>query len=244
MDLAEQMKARIAEQGAKALADERDEFERIQCQGEEKMAKAAAARSQKPNGALKIPPLPERPAELRELEARLSGLSHDRHAIEAELRGHEENHQRLTDDDILDEAAERIARGEAELTDPGAVLEAIDVSRKRLDLAGRAEGKVRVLVFEGRERHNRAIAKALRPLHRAAVRRIHSAVLELEAANAAELAVRNAVPGAPLERFTFPGVGTRGPHGVGHLQFWIAFVRRHGMLDDPEPQADSTAAAL
>ena len=240
MNLVEQMNARIAEQGAQALADERDKFEGEQCRQEKKAANRMAARSQKPNGALKIPPLPERPAELLELEARLSQLCQDRQTIEAELRQHEEKHQQLTNDDLLDEAAELIARGEGGITDPGAVLEAIDVSRKRLDLARLAERKVKVRVFEGRERHNRAIAKALRPLHRAAVQRIHVAVLELEAANAAELAVRGAIPGAPLERFTFPGVGTRGPNGVGHLQYWIGFAWRHGMLDQDD---NPTAAA-
>ena len=234
MNLVEQMKARIDEQNAKALADEVDKFERAQCQDEKKMAKAMAARSQKSNGALEIPPMPARPAELLELESRLAQLCQDRHTIEAELRQHEEKHQQLTDDDLLDEAAARIARGEAEITDPGVVLEAIDVSRKRLDLARRAEQKVKVRVFEERECHNRAIAGALRPQHRAAVRRIYAALLELEAANAAELAVRSAVPGAPLERFTFPGIGTRGPNGEGMLHYWVGYARRHGMLNESE----------
>ena len=234
MNLAEQMKARIDEQNAKALADERDKLERAQCRGEEKMARSSTARLQKLNGALEIPPLPECPSELLELESRLAQLCQARQTISAELRQHEEKHQQLADDDRIDEAAGRIARGEAEITDPGAVLQSIDVLRKRLDLARLAEQKVKVRVFEGRESHNRAIAKALRPLHRAAVQRIHVAVLELEAANAAELAVRSAIPGAPLERFTFPGVGTRGPNGVGHLQHWIGFARRLGMLDEPQ----------
>lgn len=248
MKLVEKMKDRIAEHGAEApteqqaaLAEHQAEIEREHVRQEKRMAKAIASRGMNGHGALDIPPLPERPADLLELEARLAQLCQDRQTIEAELRQHEENHQLLTDDDLLDEAAERIARGEAEIADPGAVLEAVGVSRKRLDLARLAERKVKVRVFEERERHNRAIAKALRPLHRAAVARIHAGLLEVEAANAAELAVRSAVPGAPLERFTFPGVGTRGPNGAGHLQYWIDFARRHGMLDEPESQFPAEA---
>ena len=240
MNELEQMRARIAEKDDLARAARRAEFESEQGRQEKKTAKRLAARLRKPNGAFEIPPLPVRPAELLELEVRFSQLCQDRHAIQAELRQHEEKHRQLTDDDLLDEAAERIARGEGGITDPGAVLEAIEVSRKRLDLARRAEQKLRVRVSQERERHNRAIAKALGPLHRAAVQRIYVAGLELEAANAAELAVRCAVPGAPLERFTFPGIGTRGPNGVGHLQYWIGFARRHDMLDQDD---NPTAAA-
>lgn len=234
MNLVEQMQDRIAKRDAKALDEQRDEFEREQCRGEAKTAKMLAARSQKPNGALDVPPLPERSADLLELEARLARLCQDRHAIQTEMRQHEEKHQQLTGDDRLDEAAERIARGEVGITDPDALLESIEVSRKRLDLARLAEGKVRALVSRGRERHNRAIAKALGPLHRAAVQRIHVAALELAAANAAELAVRIAVPGAPLQMFTFPSIGSTGPHGNGNLRYWIGYARRFNMLDEPE----------
>lgn len=238
MNLAEQMKARIAKQDAQAGADKRAADERAQCRGEEKMAKAMAVRSQKPNGALKIPPLPERPPELLELESRLAQLRQNRETIETELHQLEEKQRQQSDVDALDQAAERIAAGEAEITAPDAIPEAMEALRRRFDLACRAERKVNIRVAEGRERHTRAIAKAWRPQHRAAVRRIHVALLELEAANAAELAVRSAVPGAPLERFTFPGVGTRGPNGNGMLQYWIGFVRRHNMLDqDDNPMA-------
>ena len=245
MSIVEQMKARIAEHGAEALteqqaalAEHQAEIERDHAQQEKRIVKATAARGLNGHG-LDIPPLPERPAELIELTARRAQLSRDRQAIETELQQIEKKRwqEQQGDVDALDEAAERIAAGATELAASDAVPEAIETLRIRLDVARRAERKVALRVAEGQERHNRSIAKALRPLHRNAVRRIHEALLELEAANAEEVAVRTAVPGAPLQSFSFPNLGSRGPNGGGLLQYWINYARRLGMLTDDDDRA-------
>jgi hypothetical protein len=241
MNLVQEMKERLAgrqsqddDPGRQAEIEHQAKIENDQLWQEKRAAAANAVRLKKLNGGLEIPPLPERPAELVELAARRTQLANDREAIEDELRQIEEKIEQKNDADRLDDAAERIAKGEAEIDAPNIVPEEVTALRKRLDLARLAEGKLANLLAEGHARHARAIAKALRPLHRAAVQRIHAALLELEAANAEESAIRSEVPGAPLQFCGFPQLGTRGPNGGGPLWHWIAFARRHGMLDEAE----------
>ena len=236
MNLVEEMKSRLA--GSQSQDDDGREagVEHVQRAVEKNMANRAAARLQYQNGGIEIPPLPERPAELIELAARRTQLGHDRKAIAAELAQIEEKQRQEAnlDDDARDAVAERLAAGEIEATGQGVVPEQIEILRSRLDLVRRAEAKVVNRVAEGNARHNRALAGALRPQHRKAVQRVYLALLELEAANAEEAAVRNAIPGAPLQFCGFPQIGRRGPNGSGPLKYWIEFARRHGMLDEAE----------
>ena len=243
MKAAEQMKARIAGRHAAENPEHEAEVEHVQRAVEKNMANQAAARVQYQNGGIEIPPLPERPAELVELVARRAQLGRDRKTIEKELRQVEQKRwQEQQDDvDLLDQAAQRIADGETEVTSPDVIPEEIETLRKRLELARRAEAKLVNRVAEGTARHNRALAGALRPQHRAAVQRIHAALKELEAANHEEAAVRNAIPGAPLQYFGFPQLGTRGPNGKGPLKYWIGYAQRLGMLDENEDTRPAAA---
>ena len=84
----------------------------------------------------------------------------------------------------------------------------------------------------------------MRPQHRAAVQRIHRAVLELESANAEEEAVLNATPGAPLVQCGFPNIGSRKPGVNSPINQWISFARRMGFLDEADPESQFPVAAL
>lgn len=237
MKLVEQMKSSIAKRRAEENPEREANVERGARAAEKRMANRAAARLQKMNG-FEMPPLPEHPVELIELSERRAQLGRDRKAIETELRQIEEKqwNEANADDDAREAVAERLAAGEIEATAQGVVPEHLEILRSRLDLVRRAENKLANRLVEGSARHNRAIAKALRPQHRVAVQRIHAALLELEAANAEEVAVRCAVPGAPLESFTFPGIGIRGPGCRGQLSYWIGYARRLGMLAEDDAQ--------
>lgn len=252
MKLVAEMTARVAKLKPKPKPkphkgqDERQakrqaEFERQHRRYENNVIKAARS---EPHAGFEMPPMPERPALLTEMAARRAKLGNDRMAIETELAQLQEKQWRETnlDDDARDAAAEALAAGEVESAAQGVVPEHLEVLRSRLDLVRRAENKLVHRLAKGNASHNRALASALRPQHRAAVRRIHAAVLELAAANAEEAQVRSAIPGVPLESFSFPGVGTRGPNGGGQLHHWIGYVKRFNMLAEADAQPAPTAA--
>ena len=177
--------------------------------------------------------LPERPPELSELESRRAVIRQERRTVEDELRPIEEKiarKQYLNGGD-LEETAKKMAAGEIEAAARDHLPEQAEVLRERLNVLCRAEQMAGSKVADARQRYNKAIARSLRPQHRAAVQRIHKALLELELANSEEMAVRATCPGAPIQAFSFPNLGTRGPGG-GPLNFWIAAARRAGLLDE------------
>ena len=131
--------------------------------------------------------------------------------------------------------------GEMEATSRNVAPEQIVELRGRLEILIRADRKATERVAKARERYNRQIAATFRPAHRRAVQRVHRALLELEAANSEEQAVRAVVPGASLQAMTFPNLGSSGAAG-GPLRYWLEFARRLGFLE--EDAADWPAAAL
>ena len=186
--------------------------------------------------------LPERSAELIELETRYAQLRQDRQAVESELRQLEEERwqEQNRDDDARDVIAERIALGEVKATAQGVVPEQIEILHSRHDLIQRAERKVAVRVAEQSERHNRSIAAAFRPEHKQAARRIARALRELVNANDAEQTVRGRAPGGTLPAMNFPGVGSLGAAG-GSAKFWMTWAERHGYLDEDEARFPAAA---
>ncbi len=244
MSLLEEMAARARKRDDMELAERQAAEDRAQEQVEKKAAKALAARLQ-PQTDFKMPPLPTPPAELGGLVARRAVLRKERDDITKNLRELETAFHDETEsgEDALDQAAERLAAGEAKATSQSVLPEQISTMQSRLDLIQRAERKVVRKIASLNESHNRAIASALRPQHRRAVQRVHAALLELESANAEEAAVRGAIPGAPIQPCGFPGIGSRGPDG-GMLRQWIAYVRRLGFLDEGDPEARFPTAAF
>ncbi len=221
---------------AKADFDQRRE--------ETKAAARIEARDESQRTGVELPPLPERPLELAVLAARRGELRQQRQTVQDELARLQDAawSESQRSNDSVDAAAEKIARGEIESVSRDVVPDEIGVLLSRIDLLQRAEQKVATRVAEARAAHNRQIVQALRPLHRRAVTRIYAALLELEAANAEEVAVRSAVPGAPMQACDFPNIGRRGPGG-GPIQFWLEFARRQGLLDEGEPEATWPTAA-
>ena len=194
-----------------------------------------------------MPALPPKPAGLIALESRRAVIRGQRQEVEAELERLQAEAWPESESDVdpldpLDAVAERLAAGELESASRDALPEEIEVLRSRFDLLQRAEQKVVQRIAEQRERHNRNIASALRPQHRKAVRRIRAALLELEAANAEEVAVRARVPGVPLQAMTFPNLGSSGAAG-GPLRYWLEFAKRLGFLAEDEPEATWPSAA-
>ncbi len=174
--------------------------------------------------------LPKSPHELAELTARAAEIHSERQAVEAEIHQIQDatwQSQHCNNDD-LDRAAERVATGETAAAASKAP-ERLDALRSRLDVLRRATSKVQLLIAEERARHHRAIAKALRPAHKAATQRIAAALAELVDANAAEAQIRAQAPGGTLAAMAFIHVGTFGPGG-GAAAHWKTCVRQHGYL--------------
>ncbi len=193
---------------------------------------------------MNAPELPARPAELAEIESRHRAIRTERLEVEAEIRGIQDAtwlRQNRAGADV-DAAVERLVAGESDPVPGLFVPERLPALQSRLGLLRAADSKLAGRVAEQRERHSRQIAKTLRPLHRRAVQRVHRALLELEAANSQEQAVRARIPGVPMTACDFPNVGRRGPGG-GALDFWVKFARRQGFLEEDEPEADLPAAA-
>ena len=244
---AEELEARQAELRAERQA----EYEREQCQQEGKAAKEQAARLQSQGGRIEIPALPERPSELAELITRRAAIREEWQGIEAEQRRAQDRAWLATQGSetaspervAMDAAIDRLVTGAAEPAAPDVVPEQPEAKRSRSDFLQRADRKLSEKIHKLNERHNRSVARALRPLHRRAVQRIHAALLELEQANSEEQAVRGAIPGATIQACDFPNVGTRGPGG-GPIQYWVDFARRLGLLDEGEPEAGWPTAAL
>ena len=181
----------------------------------------------------KTPVLPQKSAELVDLETRRATIRAERLEVETELALIEEQawQESRPDVDPIDAAAERLASGEAEATSRTVAPEQIEVMRSRRDLLRRAETKVASRVAEGRARHNRSVAGAHRPEHRKAAQRIASALAELVSANAEEERLRDRAPGGALPAMNFPNIGQLGAAG-GPAKYWMEHARRHGYLDD------------
>ena len=199
-------------------------------------AREEARRSAPPQNVIKLPPSPERPPELDGLLARRAELRDERHGIGRDLAQLEArlSDESQSDEDMLDRAAERLATGEADVTSQSVLPEQVQTKRARLDLVIRADQKLTRRIADLNAAHNRQTARTLRPQHRAAAQRIHRALLELESANAAEQAVRSAIPGAPMDRCDFPNLGDRKPGVSSPINQWISYATRLGFLDEDE----------
>ena len=198
---------------------------------------------------MQTPQLPKRPPELIELETRRAAIRAEWQGIEAEFK-HAQDRAWITTQGAenaapetvaMDAAIDRLVTGAAEPAAVNVVPEQPEAKRSRSDFLQRADRKLTEQIHKLNERHNRQIAQAFRPLHRRAVRRIHLALLELEQANAEEVAVRSVVPGVPIQACNFPNIGSSGPAG-GAIKYWIEFATRHGLID--EDASDWPAAAL
>lgn len=193
---------------------------------------------------MKLPEMPARPAELPVLEARLAELGAERQEVQDKLRriSIEAWEKTQLDIDPLDRAAELLASGAAEATSRTIAPEQAGVLRSRLELLQAAECKVRQKFHEMRDLHNVRVARAFRPMHRKAVKRIAVALAELVAANIAEGELCDRVPGRQLRSASFPNCGRFGPHG-DPCQIWRNYVKREGLLDDDDPAKFSAAAS-
>ena len=162
----------------------------------------------------KIPELPERPPELAVLETRRASIRAEWQGIEAEQRHAQDRAWLATqgaenaapETVAMDAAIDRLVTGAAEPAALNVVPEQPAAKRSRSDFLRRADRKLTEQINEINARHNRSIAKALRPAHRQAVQRIHLALLELEQANAEEVATKN----GPLKPSGSPLVSSSG----------------------------------
>ena len=177
---------------------------------------------------MKIPTVPERPAELPALEERRTTLRDERLEIEAELAklqtaSWNEGQMNVV---ALNMAASRLAAGEE-------VPASRDVEAlcKRIELVSTAERQVRAKISELRDQHAELTARAFRPAHKQAVARIAKALTELVRANEAEIELRARVPGIRLRPADFPNVGGFGPRG-DPCQVWKNYVLNAGLLED------------
>lgn len=228
---------------AEFRAERQAEAEAEQCRHESKMSKRAAAQLQSRQPGVEIPKLPERPPELAELIPRRAAIRAEWQGIAAELkrardaawRASQGTKDAAPETVAIDEAIDRLITGEAEPAEPHIVPEQSEAKRSRMDFLQRADRKLSEKIHEINERHNRSVARALRPLHRRAVRRVHAALLELEQANSEEQAARGAVPGAPMQVCDFPNIGTRAPGVNSPINQWISYARRLGFLDERDP---------
>ena len=137
--------------------------------------------------------------------ARLAELRGERQKIEDELTRLQTDawDKRQSDGDALDRAAERLASGEVESASREALPEQAEILRSRLDLVTRAEFKVRQKIHELNDTHNVKVARAFRPAHRQAVRRIAKALIELVRANEADSIFAHRCPASGSARPTF-----------------------------------------
>ncbi len=242
-----------AEQRAAELrAVEWEKLERDQANNEARQVKAEAARIASQQNVIKLPKLPERPPELAELIPRRAAIRAEWQGIEVELKRARDAAWRAsqggkdpTPETVATDAAiDRLVTGEAEPAALSVVPEQSEAKQSRMDFLKRADRKISDKIHEINQRHNRSVARALRPLHRHAVRRVHAALLELEQANSEEQAARGAVPGAPMQVCDFPNIGTRAPGVNSPINQWISYARRLGFLDEGEPEAGWPTAAL
>jgi hypothetical protein len=226
----------LQQRAAAALAAEWENLERDQASTEAIMARRAAVRVASPQNVIKLPPSPGRPPELDGLLARRAEFRDERHVIERDLAQLQArlSDESQSDEDTMDRAATRLAEGEVDVTSQSVLPEQIQTKRARLDLVIRADQKLSRRIADLNAAHNRQTARTLRPQHRAAVQRIHRALLELEAANIAEQEVRTAIPGAPMDRCNFPNIGTRSPGTNTPIIQWITHARRLGFLNEDE----------
>lgn len=243
MNIFESLEARAAEEAAKFRAERKAEDERSQSKQEGKAAEQLAARLQSQGGRIEIPELPDRPPELAELNTRRAAIRAEWQGIDAELKRARDAAWRAsqgaedpTPETVATDAAiARLVTGAAEPAALNIVPEQSEAKRSRSDFLKRADSKLNEKIHEINERHNRSIARALRPLHRRAVQRIHVALLELELANREEQGVRGSVPGAPLSPCDFPNIGARAPGVSSPINQWISYARRLGFLDEGDP---------
>lgn len=186
---------------------------------------------------MEIPALPGMPAAVTALEQRFREIRADRLRLENELKSLETNLARIaigSDDAALIDA---IVAGKpidrANLPADAAEL------RARLALVIKADQKLAGQLAEARAKHRRDLARALKPMHRRAIRRIWIALQELERANAEEQAVREIVPGlyVELRPADFPNVGTLRSTDAP-IRRWQRFIENMypGFADDDEPE--------
>jgi hypothetical protein len=205
---------------------------------------AAMVTLETPEKPMNIPTLPPKPTELTEIEARCRAIRGERQAVEAELqRIQVESWRAAQGNENLERAASAMASGETDATSRDMTPERIEELSSRLEILTLADRKASGRAAEWRERHARNIAKAFRPAHRAAVRRIAVALTELVAANTAEEELRARVPGGKIRPANFPNCGRFGPHG-DPCQLWKNYVKREGLLDQDEPETTWPVAAL
>lgn len=191
----------------------------------------------------KLPELPSRPAELIELEGRLSAIRGQRREVEQELRRIEDElwSAKQSGDENLDFAAEQMVAGEMEPTARSVAPKRIAELRDRLEILIRADRKATERTAEQRARHNRNIAAAWRPQHKQAAQRIARALRELVSANEQEERVRDKAPGGHLPPMNFPSLGQLGAAG-GSAKFWMEHAARHGYLADEDEDVFPAAA--
>lgn len=193
---------------------------------------------------MQIPELPAPPAEIAALAQRHREIRADRHQLEPTLRSIETTLARRaigedhTSDELVDALVEGKTLDRARLPADAAEL------RGRLNIVIRADQKLAIQLADARDKHNRQIAKALKPAHRRAIRRIWAALQELEEANAEEQAVRAVVPGVPLQACDFPNIGVLRSIDAP-IRRWQRFAQNlypgFADEDDPAPAPKPTA---
>jgi septal ring factor EnvC (AmiA/AmiB activator) len=185
--------------------------------------------------SMDMPKIPEKRAELVELEERHGTIRVQRREIEAELRKVETELSRLAarEDSALDEIAEQLASGKIKRISTSNLPDRRDDLRAQLEIVVRSDQKVTQRLARERERHNNRIVAAFRPAHQASVRRIAGALAELVAANAAEHEVRKAAP-VQLVAMSFPNVGGFDANNAGPAGHWRQYAERLGYFEDDE----------
>ena len=187
---------------------------------------------------IELPSLPPKPADLEELEARYSRVRAQKRSLENRIAAAIESMRQADGkEDNVARLASELVEGKRDTISRAAMPEDLAELREQLAPVELAARQLRGKIADARARHNSEIAEAFRPAHEKAVRRVYAALLELEAANAQEAAVRAAVPGVPLPPLTFPNLGTSACGG-GPLAYWIEHARRHGFLEEPEPEEE------
>ena len=125
-----------------------------------------------------------------------------------------------TVDDVLDTAAA------AYLADPlqaGSFQPELDRLGAEREVVERAVGIARGKFDAARSVRNNDVVKSLRPGHREAAARVAACLVELAAANADELRIRQRAPGGALSFCSFPGVDlgrqdTQAKHFLAYLK--------------------------
>ena len=190
--------------------------------------------------------VPDRPATLVELEQRHREIRAQRQELEAALRPIESELSRRALGQGDDDAVAKLVSGALPRLERDNLPEEARDIRRRLEVLIQADQELSRQVARGREKYANQVAKAYRPIHRQAARKVLAALEALVDANQEEQLLHAAVPGVRLPHLTFPNAGSFGANG-GPAEYYRQFVLQTypDLLDDePVPAKPKGAGRL